>query len=150
MTDHLSAFWDISPTMRELAGAEVQADTDGISMVPTLLGQEGQKKHDSLYWEFSEQGGKRAFRKGKWKLIHLNAGKSLTPSVELYNLENDLGEEKNLASSNPEMVSELTKLMNLEHTTAEISGFKFAFELTEQELMERKKPKKNKQTKGKK
>ena len=36
-TDHISAFWDISPTVRELAGAEVQNDTDGISMVPTLF-----------------------------------------------------------------------------------------------------------------
>jgi arylsulfatase A-like enzyme len=33
-TDHLSAFWDISATMRELAGAEAQADTDGLSLVP--------------------------------------------------------------------------------------------------------------------
>jgi arylsulfatase A len=149
VSDHLSAFWDISPTMRELAGAEAQKDTDGLSMVPTLLGKKGQKKHDSLYWEFSEQGGKRAFRKGKWKLIHLNVGKSLKPTVELYNLDTDLGEEKNLASSNPEVVSELTKLMNLEHTTSELDQFRFAFELSEQELAARLKVKKKKK-KGKK
>ncbi len=53
-TDHLSAFWDISPTLRELAGAEAQTDTDGLSIVPTLLGKEGQKKHRYLYWEFYE------------------------------------------------------------------------------------------------
>ena len=150
VSDHLSAFWDISPTMRELAGAEVQADTDGISMLPTLLGKDEQAKHDSLYWEFSEQGGKRAFRKGKWKLIQLNVKNSLQPTVELYNLDNDLGEEKNLASSNPEMVSELTRLMNKQHTTSELSNFKFAFELSEKELAAIKKPKKKKSKKGKK
>ena len=60
VTDHVSAFWDISPTVRELASAEQQADTDGISMVPLLLSKGTQKKHDYLYWEFFEQGGKRA------------------------------------------------------------------------------------------
>ena len=44
-THLLSAFWDISPTLREVAGAEVQADTDGISFMPTLLGTGEQKQH---------------------------------------------------------------------------------------------------------
>ena len=56
VTDHVSAFWDISPTVRELAGAKPQADTDGISMVPLLLSKGEQKKHDYLYWEFFEHG----------------------------------------------------------------------------------------------
>ena len=64
-TDHVSAFWGISPTVRELASAEAQADTDGISMVPLLLGRGEQQKHDFLYWQFFEGGGKRARLQGK-------------------------------------------------------------------------------------
>ena len=62
-SDHISAHWDMLPTFCELAGIEVPEATDGISMVPTLLGQpEQQRPHDYLYWEFYEQGGKRAVR----------------------------------------------------------------------------------------
>ena len=150
VSDHLSAFWDISATMRELAGAEPQADTDGVSMVPTLLGKGEQKKHNHLYWEFSERGGKRAIRKGKWKLIHLNVGIRLNPTVELYNLDKDLGEQNNIAGQNPEIVSELAKLMNESHEPAERQEFKFAFELSEEDLKQRLAPKKKKSKKGKK
>lgn len=128
VTDHLSAFWDISPTVRELAGAEPQTDTDGISMVPTLLGKPGQKKHNYLYWEFYEAGGKRAIRKGKWKLIYLKTGSIRNPKPELYNLEKDLGEQNNIAAANPEIVSELSKLMDQSHTVAEHKGFRLASE----------------------
>ena len=63
VTDHISGFWDISSTFRELAGAEPQANTDGLSMVPTLLGQKGQQQHEYLYWEFHEGKGKRTAKR---------------------------------------------------------------------------------------
>ena len=139
-TDHLSGFWDISSTMRELAGAEPQADTDGLSLVPTLLGKGTQKKHDYIYWEFHEQGGKRAVRQGKWKLLHFGVGKNIKAKhVELFNLENDESEKNNLAKKYPEIVSELTKLMRKAHTTSEVTEFKFADELTPEELIHRQK-----------
>jgi len=49
-SDHLSAFWDIMPTFAELGGVKPPAPIDGISMVPTLLGQGQQKKHNYLYF----------------------------------------------------------------------------------------------------
>jgi arylsulfatase A len=146
-TDLLSAFWDISPTLRELAQAEPQADTDGISMVPTLLGTGIQEKHDNLYWEFYERGGKRAIRQGKWKLILFKTNLELNPKIELYNLDNDISETKDLSAEFPELVSELRKQMNLSHTRAECDMFKFASEYTAEELAEMNKPK---QKKGKK
>ncbi len=127
-TDHLSAFWDISPTLRELAGAEPQADTDGLSFLPTLLDKKGQKKHRYLYWEFYEAGGKQALRKGKWKLIYLNTVKDQNPKPELYDLETDPAETTNVASGHPEIVSELQKLMNEAHAPSEYPGFKLATE----------------------
>jgi arylsulfatase A len=128
VTDHVSAFWDISPTVRELAGAEPQADTDGISMMPVLLGQGEQATHDTLYWEFFERGGKRAILKDKWKLILYKTNTDLDPRVELFDLSRDMSETKNVASQHPEVISELRKLMDSARTPAENSQFKLAAE----------------------
>ena len=51
-------------TLAELAGAKTPDNTDGLSFVPTLLGQQGQKQHDYLYWEFPEKAGSQAVRIG--------------------------------------------------------------------------------------
>jgi len=127
-TDHPSAFWDISPTVRELSGARPQADTDGISLVPTLLGKGEQKKHDHLYWEFFEGGGKRAIRKGKWKLILYHTNKDANPRAELYNIEKDLAEKTNLTEKNSGKVAELTTLMDQVRSSSEHPAFKFKSE----------------------
>jgi arylsulfatase A-like enzyme len=133
-TNHISAFWDISPTVREIAGAEPQADTDGISMVPTLLGEGQQKQHKYLYWEFFELGGKRAIRQDHWKLIQYNTNTSLAPVTKLFNLEKDISEEHNLIEQYPEKVIELIKLMDQAHAPAENRRFKLAKERTPEEL----------------
>ncbi|MDA7675009.1 arylsulfatase [Akkermansiaceae bacterium] len=127
-TDHLSAFWDLSPTFRELAGAAPQADTDGFSLVPTLTGSGKQQKHDSLYWEFFEAGGKRAILKDEWKLILFNTNKNKSPKAELYHLTKDPAEKNNLASKHPEKVAEFTALMNQARTPSEHPSFKLASE----------------------
>lgn len=127
-TDHLSAFWDISPTVRELAGAEEQQDTDGISLVPTLLDKGTQRQHDYLYWEFFEGGGKRSIRKGPWKLILFNTNKDDNPKAELYHLGNDLAEKNDLSKENSGKVAELTTLMDEVRTPSENSNFKLKSE----------------------
>ncbi|MDD7984120.1 arylsulfatase [Lentisphaera marina] len=147
VTDHISAFWDISPTVRELAGAEKQADTDGISMVPTLLGEGSQDKHDYLYWEFFEMGGKRAIRQGKWKLILYKTNTELNPKMELFDLDADVSEQKDLSSKFPEKISALLKLMDKAHSPAENPAFKFASERSPAELERLKQPKKKKKKK---
>ncbi len=121
VSEHVSGFQDLLPTVAELSGAKLAAETDGISMVPTLLGKEGQKEHSHLYWAINEQGGKLAVLKWPWKLIQLNTGavqknekaKAKAKPLEklLYNLETDIGEEKNLAAEEPEIVAELEQLM---------------------------------------
>jgi len=112
-SNHVSAFWDFLPTCCELAGAAVPDGIDGISMVPT------QKKHEYLYWEFHEQGKKQAVRMGNWKGIRLNVAKKPDGPIELYNLKNDIGEEKNLADRRPEIVAKIEKLMKSARTPSE-------------------------------
>lgn len=121
-TDHISAFWDLLPTFAEVSGSKVPDNIDGISFLPELLGDKDQKQHEYLYWEFHEQGGKQAVRQGKWKAVKLQVFGSDQPTIELYDLSVDIGEENNIASHNPEKVAELEALMNVSHTTNPVFG----------------------------
>jgi len=123
-TDHPSAFWDLFPTVAALTGAEIPENTDGISFLPTLLGQEEEQvKHDYLYWEFYERGGRKAIRKGDWKLVKYNITDPEKTTTELYNIANDPGETDNLAREHPEIVDELTGLMESARTDSEVFTF---------------------------
>jgi arylsulfatase A len=125
-SDHISAFWDILPTFADITGARIPDNIDGISFLPELLGNK-QKQHDYLYWEFHELGGKIAVRTGNWKAVKLNVDNSPQGETELYNLSTDIGEENNLASSNPEIVKKMEKIMKEAHKPSAI--FPFAYEI---------------------
>ena len=125
-TDHISAFWDIMPTLAEISGAELPVNTDGISFLPTLVGKGKQKEHEYLFWEFHEQGGKMAVRMGDWKAVKLNINKTPQGETELYDLSSDIGETKNVASSNPDIVKKMEEIMKEAHQPSE--NFKFEFE----------------------
>lgn len=114
-TNHPSAFWDFMPTVCDLAGVSYPENTDGISYMPTLLGKV-QNGHGQLYFEFHEQGGKQAIIKDNWKCIRLNTKIPGEMVLELYNLEEDLGESNDVSTIYPEKVEELTNLMNQQRT----------------------------------
>ncbi|WP_421918887.1 arylsulfatase [Marinifilum sp.] len=111
-TNHVSAFWDVLPTFAEIVGADVPNEIDGISFLPTLLGNENQKQHESLYWEFHERGGRQAVRKGDWKLVRYNVFKPERTTTELYDLSVDPMENNNLAKEYPNVVHDLMEIMN--------------------------------------
>lgn len=105
VSSHIAAFWDFLPTACEIAGLEPSEQIDGISYLPALLGKD-QPQHKYLYWEFNEsQGPVQAIRKGDWKAVRF-----YKKPMELYNLKDDLGETKNLASENPTLVAEFEQL----------------------------------------
>ncbi len=109
VTDHISAFWDILPTLADIAGVEkLQTETDGISFLPTLLGEKNsQDKHEYLYWEFHENPTtNQAIRKDEWKAVRMDPD----GEVELYNLNEDIAEENNIAGEHPEVVSKMKSL----------------------------------------
>ena len=118
-TDHISAFWDILPTLCEIAHADVPAGSDGISFWPTLTYEGRQQAHPYLYWEFPEYQGQVAVRTGKWKILWKEIKKD-NHEIELYDLEADPAETKNLAATHPELVQQLFSIIQKEHETPEV------------------------------
>jgi len=130
VSDHPWYFPDVMPTLAELAGASnaVPKDTDGISIVPTLLGTGGQKQHEYMYWDdtWSHNEG---VRMGKWKGIRKNGKFEVNPNtaehrgkwkgmkhesgkVEVYDLSVDRAEKNNLADRYPDIARKLGELMD--------------------------------------
>jgi arylsulfatase len=122
-SDHLSAFWDLLPTLCEAAGASVPEGLDGISYLPELLGSEEQEKHPYLYWEFPESGGQQAVRMDHWKAIRKNIHQG-NLELQLFNLEEDLQEQRNIAGEEPELIRQMELIMEREHVTSDLERFR--------------------------
>jgi len=113
------ASWDVLATCGELAGFPVPASSDGKSLAPTLLGRPAEQGvHEYLYWEHMPRGGRhvQALRRGNWKLLRLGV-QARNPRVELYDLAADPGETRDLSTARPELVAELTALMEAAHVS---------------------------------
>jgi arylsulfatase A-like enzyme len=122
--DHVSAFWDVFPTLAELAGEKETPGLDGISFLPTLLGNtDKQKNHEYLYWEFHEKGGRQAVRMGDWKGVKYNVLENPTAQLELYDLSKDSSEEHNVTSDFPEIVAEMESILEKARTPSEVFRF---------------------------
>ncbi len=120
VSDHLGYFPDILPTIAELTGAKAPADIDGISILPTLLGEKAaghpQAEHDYLYWEMS---GQTAIRQGTWRAVRPRAN----APWELYDLKTDPSEAKDVAAANPEVVKKLSALAEKAHEPVSEGSF---------------------------
>ncbi len=100
---------DLLPTCLEVAAAPYPKTHGGREVLPVegrsllpLFAAKQRKSHDALFWEHE---GHRAVRQGKWKLVAVHRG-----PWELYDLQNDRTEQKDLATAHPEKVRELTAL----------------------------------------
>lgn len=103
------ANWDILPTFCQLTQAPVPNNIDGISCTRLLTDSKGPTQRP-LYWQFNEGQLKEAILLDNWKLIRFKT-QHKPEIVELYNLNDDAAEKKNLASSNPQKVRELRTLL---------------------------------------
>lgn len=123
-SDHISAFWDFFPTACEMVGIETPQELDGISFLPTLLGEKDQQQHDYLYWEFHEKGGRQAVRKGNWKAVKYDVIKYPDRPIELYDLSKDIGETNDVANEFLDIAAELTTIIDNARTESEVFTFK--------------------------
>ena len=109
---------DFYPTLLQLTGIESQQSFDGISIVPALHG--GTLQREAIFTYFPHQTRvpdwlppSVSVHAGDWKLIRFFHGESPGKhSYKLFNLENDIGEQINLATDNPAQVQELDMLIS--------------------------------------
>lgn len=120
VSDLLWYFPDVLPTVAEVTGAKAPNDVDGMSILPELIGEEAagrkQNSHEYLYWEIGTQV---AIRMENWKAVQPGAKRAW----ELYNLDDDLSEEKNVATDHPEILTQLRLLAAEAHDEAEEGTF---------------------------
>lgn len=107
---------DVLPTALAAAGVPVEksAALDGVNLLPYLSGKQTGAPHEALYWRL---GGRMAIRQGDWKLVKSRVGPFIDadPAVlsdlsgaELFNLAEDPGETKNVATIRPDKFKELS------------------------------------------
>ncbi len=99
---------DILPTCVAAAGGEIATESarpiDGVNLLPFLVGDRSDAPHQELFWHklwFS------AMRDGPWKLIYVQ-----DYGCALYNLDDDLPEQHNVAPEHPHRVSDMTRRLD--------------------------------------
>ena len=126
-TGHIAAFQDLMPTFAEMAGAEIPEQSDGLSFLPLLLGEE-QREHEALNWEIQlsgwfqtlpDGGFRQSARMGEWKAVRYG----VDSPTELYNLNHDISESDDVADDHPEIVEEMNRLF--ESARTETAGFPY-------------------------
>lgn len=123
VTDHPSVFYDVMPTLAEIAGTESDFDSDGISFVPALTGKE-QPQHAFLYWEYPESGGQMAVSVGPLKAMRKDMHKG-NLQWEVFDLDADPGETNNIAGQQPEFLKKVEEIVAREHTVPENPRWRF-------------------------
>ncbi len=93
---------DMLPTFGDVVGATLPSSlrTDGVNLTPWLTGRRTDSPNEALFWR---NGGNRAIRSGKWKMVEVPG------HVWLFDLETDIGERKNMAKEQPDVVRELQR-----------------------------------------
>lgn len=109
----LVSLTDVFATVLSVLGSDLPeaGAEDSISFLDVALGQESSTGRSSLVSH--SNFGEFAYRDGPWKLVfknskpNLNESRGLPRVIELYNLDDDIGEERDLAAERPEVVEQL-------------------------------------------
>lgn len=124
-SDHISAQYDMMATLAEITGQHI-IETDGISLLPSLLGKKAaQKKHEWLYFEYPENGGQIAIRMGQWKAIKTDVRLHPEKPWQLFDLSKDSSETMDLASQYPALIKTMNEIVEKEHQQAHIQEWEF-------------------------
>lgn len=106
VNDHTVCLNDLIATVAEIVGAKLPDSTgeDSVSLVSDLLGNSKDGSREATIHQSA--AGDLAIRQGPWKLIFHKGGQR-----ELYNLNTDLRETKDVLSANPQIAANMDALM---------------------------------------
>ncbi len=108
---------DIYPTVLDIAGVDGDSshngNVDGISLAPILRDSSASLERETLFWHYPHyhNGGATphsAIRDGDWRLVEFYEDER----IELYDLKNDVGEERDLALEMPDKAEELRRKLH--------------------------------------
>lgn len=122
-----NANWDLMPTILAMTDSKTDAVIDGIDLSPALLGRGEVVDRDHLYWEYHAGGGQQAVRSGRWKAVRIGVHRDPDVPLELYDLEADPAESRDVAAMHPEVAARLLEVMRSEHTVSPIAGWNFGW-----------------------
>ncbi len=122
-SDQLVCLTDFIATCSELIGRKLPetAGEDSVSLLPALLGKASSPLREAVVHH--SINGLFAIRQGNWKLElcagsggwgkpgDAEAARQGLPSVQLYDMANDVSEKNNVRSANPDVVARLTRLL---------------------------------------
>ncbi len=125
-TDHVSAFWDVIPTVADILGISLEEELDGVSFLPVLEGA-GSVPSSEMYWEYHGRSwkGAQAVRLGDWKGVRLGGRDDPDAPIELYDLAADPGETRNVAATHPEIIAKIDAVMR-SRSPSHIERWRFA------------------------
>jgi len=117
-TDTITSSVDIFPTVLDMLGIHSNLQMDGVSLYP-VLSCRGNLNREAIYWHYPHYHSagvapSSAIRCGDYKLIEWHEQTLLNEpnQVELYNLREDISENKDLAGAMPEKAKELRDMLN--------------------------------------
>jgi arylsulfatase A-like enzyme len=107
VSDFPWAAWDFLPTAMQIALRQPPKHIDGISVLPTLVGETQANRQTFFSWELRGRNLAEAARMGDWKIVRSKADEKW----QLYNLKTDPGETQNVAEKNPDVIAKFEKLL---------------------------------------
>lgn len=96
---------DIMPTLAQACGATLPRDVEGQDLLPLLTNPLAKAEPRTLYWR---QGKRAALRQGPWKIVSPSM-RAAERNWELYNMDSDIGETRDLAGELPQKLNELKR-----------------------------------------
>jgi arylsulfatase len=121
----LSAHYDALATILDVADQPPPVATDGLSYLPTLLGQAQLRQHPYLIWDFAGYGGQLAARLGRWKGVQRDVRRDPQAPWELYDLAADVGETTNVANQYPDVLAQIQAIVRDARRRPETEAFRF-------------------------
>tara|TARA_B100001057_G_scaffold273444_1_gene273794 strand:- start:18676 stop:20196 length:1521 start_codon:yes stop_codon:yes gene_type:complete len=126
VVDDVSISYDLFATISELSGVDDPYLTDGISLVDIFTDENISLDREYIYWEFPSYGGQQAARMGDFKALRKDIKKG-NDKIELYNLSEDIREQTDISSKNPEIIKKFNDIFIREHVKSDIKRFHMGY-----------------------